>query len=129
MQKKVINPWVWQNERSYSQAIEVSQAVSTLYISGQTAINDKGISSAAEMAVQLEEAMYNLGKVIEEAGYQCKNIVRLNVYTTSVDEFMQSFSVFQAWVARHNIQQATTLIEVKSLFESLKIELEATAVK
>jgi len=45
MEKRVINPWTWQNERSYNQAVEVKNVTGTLYVSGQTAINDKGESS------------------------------------------------------------------------------------
>ena len=37
--------------------------------------------------------------------------------------------MYQGWIAKHGIRQATTLIEVKGLFQSLTIELEATVVK
>ncbi len=53
MEKKIINPWKWQNQRSYVQAVEVKHAESTLYISGQTAINAEGVSSNADMKSQL----------------------------------------------------------------------------
>ncbi|MEH0152879.1 RidA family protein [Limibacter armeniacum] len=129
MARKEINPWKWQDERSYVQAVEVTNAVSTLYVSGQTAINDEGVSSDADMKTQLVEAISNLEKVIKEAGYESKNIVRLNIYTTSTDELMSCFHVFQNWIQSHNIKQASTVLEVKSLFETLKVELEATVVK
>ncbi|RZM22685.1 MAG: RidA family protein, partial [Pedobacter sp.] len=35
----------------------------------------------------------------------------------------------QAWIMKHNIKQATTVLEVNTLFETLKVELEATVVK
>ena len=129
MEKKVINPWKWQDARSYAQAVEVRHASSTLYVSGQTAINDEGVSSTADMKTQLALAIGNLEKVVHQAGYACENIVRLNVYTTSTDELLNHFGLFQAWIAKHNIKQATTVLEVKSLFETLKVELEATVVK
>jgi len=37
MEKQVINPWQWQDKRSYVQAVEVKQAEGTLYCSGQAA--------------------------------------------------------------------------------------------
>lgn len=129
MEKKVINPWKWQNERSYAQAVEVKNAEGTLYVSGQTAIDSNGKSSTDDMKSQLVLAIENLEQVIREAGYECKNIVRLNVYTTSTAELFTCFDVFQDWIAKHGIKQATTLLEVKSLFETLKVELEATVVK
>ena len=129
MEKRTINPWTWQNERSYAQAIEVKNTEGTLYVSGQTAIDAEGISSTADMKTQLIEAIENLEKVIKEAGYECENIVRLNIYTTSTEELFSCFDVFQNWISEHNIKQASTVLEVKSLYETLKVELEATVVK
>ena len=129
MEKRIINPWDWQNERSYVQAIEVIKPEGTLYISGQTAIDADGKSSNGDMRSQLIDTILNLEKVIDEAGYQCHNIVRLNIYTTSSDEFFTSFDIFQAWVKKHGIKQASTVLEVKSLFETLKVELEVTVVR
>ncbi|GAA4313164.1 RidA family protein [Mucilaginibacter gynuensis] len=129
MEKRIINPWEWQDKRSYVQAVEVKNVESTLYISGQTAISADGISSDEDMKSQLIKALQNLEQVISEAGYECKNIVRLNIYTTATHELWPHFNIFQDWIAKHGIQQALTLLEVKSLFETLKVELEATVVK
>jgi len=129
MQKRIINPWQWQDERSYVQAVEVKQPEGTLYVSGQTAINADGKVSTGDMKTQLVQTMQNLEQVISAAGYDCAGIVRLNIYTTSSAELFDCFDIFQAWIAKHGIKQATTLLEVKSLFETLKIELEATVVK
>lgn len=37
--------------------------------------------------------------------------------------------VYAPWLAKHGIKQATTLLEVKGLFATLTVELEATVVK
>jgi len=129
MERKIINPWKWQDQRSYVQAVEVKNVESTLYISGQTAISDDGISSNEDMKSQLIHALKNLEKVISDAGYENKGIVRLNIYTTSTAELWPHFPVFQEWIAKHDIKQSTTMLEVKSLFETLTVELEATVVK
>lgn len=129
MEKRAINPWEWQNQRSYVQAVEVKNPEGTLYVSGQTAINADGISSNENMESQIKLALKNLEQVITEAGYECKGIVRLNIYTTATDELWPHFNLIQDWVAKHGMKQATTLLEVKSLFETLKVELEATVVK
>lgn len=129
MEKRIINPWKWQDSRNYVQAVEVKKAEGTLYISGQTAIDADGKSSAGDMKSQLIQSLQNLEQVISEAGYDCKNIVRLNIYTTSSEELFSCFDVFQDWTVKHGMKQASTLLEVKSLFETLKVELEATVVK
>ncbi|MEC4036896.1 RidA family protein, partial [Myroides odoratimimus] len=63
MIKTTINPWQWQFERNYAQAIEVKNAQSTLYCSGQVAIDQNGISSNADMKTQLLLCIENLEKV------------------------------------------------------------------
>ncbi|RPD45728.1 RidA family protein [Hymenobacter sediminis] len=129
MEKRVINPWQWQQQRGYSQAVEVRQATGTLYCAGQAAVDADGHSSTADMKTQLMQAQQNLEQVISAAGYECQHIVRLTIYTTSSAELFECFEVFQDWVTRHNIQTAATLLEVQGLFETLKVELEATLVK
>ncbi len=129
MEKRIINPWQWQDERSYVQAVEVKNVTSTLYVSGQTAISADGTSSDADMKTQLTLAIQNLEQVITQAGFECGGIVRLNVYTTDTAALWPEFSILQEWILKHNIKQATTLMEVRSLFETLSVELEATVVK
>lgn len=130
MEKQVFNPWKWQDQRSYVQAVEVKNVTGTLYCAGQAAVNADGTSSTADMRTQLLQAIDNLETVIKTAGYDCKNIVRLNIYTTSSAELLPIFfEIFKPWVEKHGMQQAVTLMEVKSLFETLKVELEATVVK
>ena len=71
----------------------------------------------------------NLQEVIKKADYSLEGIVRLNIYTTSTTELMQHFPILQEWLVKHKIKQATTVLEVKGLFENLTVELEATVVK
>lgn len=129
MEKQIINPWKWQDARNYVQAVEVTNAQGTLYISGQTAIDDNGISSNADMRSQLEQTLKNLEKVIFDANYELKNIVRLNIFTTDSTSLFENFDVLQNWIQKNEIKQSSTVLEVKSLFETLQVELEATVVK
>lgn len=129
MKKRIINPWKWQDERSYVQAVEIKNATSTLYCAGQAAVDENGVSSTADMRSQLLQAIANLETLITTAGYECNGIVRLTIYTTSTEELWPHFSVLQDWLTKHQIKQATTLLEVPGLFETLKVELEATVVK
>ncbi|WP_333663715.1 RidA family protein [Chishuiella changwenlii] len=129
MEKNIINPWKWQDARNYVQAVEVKNAEGTLYVSGQTAISDEGISSEEDMRTQLIHTIQNLEKVISEAKYELKNIVRLNIYTTSNPELFENFDIIQDWISKNQIKQASTVMEVHQLFDSLKVELEATVVR
>ena len=130
MEKRIINPWTWQDEISYVQAVEVKNAEGTLYVAGQAAVHADGTSSNADMRTQLGIAIQNLETVISEAGYEPGNIVRLTIYTTSSQEFINNcFDLFKAFVARHGMKQAVTLMQVVALNETLNVELEATVVR
>lgn len=128
MQKKLINPWKWQENRNYEQAIETIAPQKTLYISGQAAIDENGISSNDEMNQQLITSIKNLEKILHEANYPLNSIVKLTVYTVSLEELYPYFHLIQDWIKNNQIKTALTVLEVKGLFETLKIELDATAV-
>lgn len=129
MEKKIINPWNWQEARNYVQAVEIKHANSTLYVSGQCAISDDGVSSTADMRMQIFHTIENLEKVIQSSGYEARHLVRLNIYTTDSTALFENFDVIQDWLTKNNVKQTSTVLEVKTLFETLKVELEATLVK
>ncbi|WP_439488162.1 RidA family protein [Algoriphagus sp.] len=130
MEKRTIDPWKWGEQTNSAQAVEVKNVEGTLYCSGQVAIDENGVPSSADMRCQLIQTVENLEQLISESGYECKNIVRLNVYTTDTNEFFTTcMDVYVPFLTKHGIHQATTLLEVKGLFATLTVELEATVVK
>jgi enamine deaminase RidA (YjgF/YER057c/UK114 family) len=130
MQKRTIDPWKWGEQTNSVQAVEIKNPEGTLYCSGQVAIDDNGIPSSEDMRTQLIQTIKNLEQLIADANYECSGIVRLNVYTTSTKEFFMScMDIYVPFIQKHGIKQATSLIEVKGLFATLNVELEATVVK
>lgn len=130
MEKNITDPWEWGKYTNSVQAVEVKQPQGTLYCSGQVAIDANGQPVVADMKTQLELAIRNLEQLISQAGYEPGGIVRLNVYTTSTQEFFTiCVQTYQTWIAKHGIKQATTMLEVKALFGGLTVELEATVVR
>lgn len=130
MEKITIDPWTWGKNTNSAQAVEVKQPAGTLYCSGQVALDSNGIPSSADMRNQLIQTIGNLEHLIKESGYECKNIVRLNIYTTNTNEFFTTcMDIYVPFLVKNGIQQATTLLEVKGLFATLTVELEATVVK
>ncbi len=130
MEKKSFDPWAWGKNTNSVQAVEVKNVAGTLYCSGQVAIDANGVPSNADMRSQLIQTITNLEQLISESGYACKNIVRLNVYTTSTQDFFTTcMDIYVPFIQKNGIQQATTLLEVKGLFATLTVELEATVVK
>lgn len=130
MEKQTIDPWAWGKNTNSVQAVEVKNVTGTLYCSGQVALDANGIPSSADMRSQLIQTIANLEQLISESGYECGNIVRLNVYTTSTQDFFTTcMDVYVPFLHKHGMQQATTLLEVKGLFATLTVELEATVVR
>lgn len=130
MKKQTFDPWVWGKNTNSVQAVEVRQPEGTLYCSGQVALDENGIPSNENMRSQLIQTIKNLEQLIRESGYECNGIVRLNIYTTSTHEFFSTcMDVYVPFIQKYGIQQATTLLEVKGLFATLTVELEATVVK
>ncbi|MEJ0104183.1 MAG: RidA family protein [Bacteroidota bacterium] len=130
MQKTIINPWQWQYNLGYSQAIEIKHSESTLYCAGQASMNADGVPVAGSMADQIRLSCQNLEEVIDQAGYEPGNIVRLNIYTTSIPLFFEAYEELLSWLRQHKCAPSSTLSQVQNLaFPQLSVELEATVVK
>lgn len=130
MQKTIINPWQWQYNLGYSQAIEIRHSECTLYCAGQAAMSAEGKPVAGSMSEQIKLACQNLNEVIKQANYQPGNIVRLNIYTTSIPLFFEAYGDLVAWMQQHECVPASTLTQVQALaFPELSVEIEATVVK
>jgi len=127
MERRVINPWSWQDNFGFVQANEITGAQKVLYCSGQTSVDENGTPVEGDMASQAVQALDNLEAVLKEAGMDLSNVVRLTIYTTDVDATMASYGVIAPRFAA--IKAAQTLIGVARLFvPQLMIEIEATAV-
>jgi len=130
-QTKLVNPWRWQDDFGFSQAIDVRQAGRVLYCAGQTSVDAAGAPlHAGDMAAQLTQAFDNLETVLKAAGLTLGHVVRLNYYTRDVPAFLQAAGVYGARLQAAGAQPAGTLLGVASLFHpDILVEIEATAVE
>lgn len=130
MQNRTINPWRWQDEMGFSQAVETSGHTRVLRCAGQTSMNGDGVPQhAGDMAAQVRLAMDNLEEVLRAAEMTLANVVRLNVYTTDVEAFFGAMGEIMSRAQAAGIQPAVTLLGVTRLaFPELMVEIEATAV-
>jgi enamine deaminase RidA (YjgF/YER057c/UK114 family) len=130
VEQRNINPWAWQDQFGFSQAVDVSGAQRVLYCAGQTSSDTDGSTlHAGDMRAQAAQALDNLETVLRGAGMSLANVVRLNSYVTDVDLFFaEGAQVVAERTAAAGIQPAATLLGVTRLaFPDLLIELEATA--
>lgn len=131
MQKQLINPWTWQANFGYSQAVAVRHATETLYCAGQTSVDTDGLPvHEGDIGAQIAKALDNVETVLSEAGLGWDNVVRLNMYTTDIDGFLANYGVLSSRLASTESAPSSTLIGVQRLaFPELLVELEATAIR
>lgn len=132
MDRRDINPWSWQDDLGFSQAVEIRNFQSQLICAGQTSIDAEGNPvHVGDMAGQVNEALDNVETVLEQAGYSMSDVVQLNLYTTDVDAFFEVYmgSMIQR-LKDSGCKVPGTLLGVSRLaFPELLIEIEATAAK
>ena len=130
MERRVINPWGWQDEYGFVQANEVSDAQRILYCAGQVSVDADGNPlHPGDMGAQIAQSLDNLETVLDSSGFQMSDVVRLNFYTTDVDRTMEAWSLIKDRLARTGCRQVSTLLGVARLYHpDILIEIEATAV-
>jgi enamine deaminase RidA (YjgF/YER057c/UK114 family) len=113
VERQIINPWRWQDEYGFVQANEVSDAQRVLYCAGQVSVDGEGNPlHPGDMSAQITQSLDNLETVLENAGLQMSDVVRLNFYTTDVDQTMEAWSVIQNRLSQSGCRQASTLLGV-----------------
>ena len=80
------------------------------------------------MAAQLELALDNLEAILSDAEMSFANIIRLNAYTTDVDELFKHFPAINERFGSSDDRYATSVLGVAQLPAHLLVMLEATAV-
>ena len=130
MERRIINPWRWQDEYGFVQANEVSDAQRVLYCAGQVSVDAEGNPlHPGDMGAQIAQCLDNLETVLDGAGFQMSDVVRLNFYTTDIDRTMEAWFVIQNRLQQSGCRQASTALGVARLYHpDILIEIEATAV-
>ena len=131
MERKIINPWTWQDPLGFVQANEISGARRTLLCAGQVPVDADGkLMHAGDMRGQINRVIDNLETVLKAAGFGLADLMRLTIYTTQVDQFLASRGDMNDRLAGAGARYASTLIGVARLARpELLVEIEATAVQ
>jgi enamine deaminase RidA (YjgF/YER057c/UK114 family) len=129
MKRTAVNPWEWSLQLGFNQGEVVEGQTRVLVCAGQTAVDGDGTPQySGDMAAQIALALDNLEAVLADAGMSLANVVRLNMYTTDVDAFLQHAAVLDERTGAAGVMPPGCLIGVSRLaFPELIVELEATA--
>jgi 2-iminobutanoate/2-iminopropanoate deaminase len=131
MEQRIINPWQWQDQLGFVQAHEISGGQRILYCAGQASVDADGRPvHQGDMRAQITQALDNLATVLAAAGLSLANVVRLNYYTTNVEQLFAHWDVVMNRLTQAGCRPGSTLLGVSRLaLPELLVEIEATAVQ
>src|SRR3954468_2525075 len=91
--RTAINPSPWSTNLGFDQAQLIEGHRRQLVCSGQDAVDADGSPQhPADMSAQIEMALDNLEAVLAGADMSLANVVRLNAYTTDLDELFKHWA-------------------------------------
>ena len=131
MERRIVNPWTWQEQFGYVQANEIGGVERVLVCAGLASVDSDGQPlHEGDRGAQVGQALDNLETVLGEAGFTLADVVRLNYFVTDVDAFFEAGEIYGARLAQADCRPASTLLGVSRLaLAPLMVEIEATAVK
>jgi len=129
MQVSFVNPDTVHRPTGYTHVVSVEGPGKILYVSGQIARNQKGeIVGVGDLEAQTRQTFENLSSVLKSMGATLADVVKLNVYTTRLDQINQFRKIRDEYMPTDRLP-ATTLVGVTGLaMKDLLIEIEAIAV-
>ncbi|TKR34206.1 RidA family protein [Luteimonas gilva] len=125
---RYVNPQNLPKPNGYSHAVEVS-AGRTLYVSGQLPLDKDGnLVGNGDFAAQAGQVFANLKTALEASGATFKDVVKLNMFVTDMDQLKALREARDKYIDSRN-PPASTLVEVKRFVkEGAMVEIDAIAV-
>ena len=129
-ERRVINPWNWQQEQGWAWGVDVVGPRRILHTSGQVPTDaDGGVLHPGDLRGQTAAALDNLETVLTDAGYTLADVVRIDYYTPLVDEMMANWDVVSERLLPAGCRAGGALLGVTRLASpDLLIEVQAVAV-
>ena len=109
---------------AYTQAVEITGATRTLFISGQVGVDSKG-NVPEEVAAQAKQAWANLQAQLHAAGMTLDNVVKLTTILTDPGSMAESRRIRTEVMGDR--RPASTLIVAGLANPAWKLEIEAIA--
>ncbi len=131
-ENQAINPGTLSEPIGFAHGV-LSTGSSTLWLAGQCGYDRAGkIVESGDLVGQLDRAMGNIGDVLKEAEMEFANIVQLNFFVTSRDDYAVARREFGRVWKRHCGAHfpAMALFMVAGLFDlDALIEIQGVAVR
>jgi 2-iminobutanoate/2-iminopropanoate deaminase len=105
----------------YSQAVRVGNM---LFVSGQIAIEK---AKEANIVAETLAVMENLGAILQEAGFNYKNIVKTSIFIKDMNQFLQINEAYSRFFDKDFPARET--VEVARLPKDVNVEISCIAIK
>ncbi|MCQ2326425.1 MAG: RidA family protein [Bacteroidales bacterium] len=109
----------------YSQAIQAGNGM--LFISGQIPVNPATGETPEGITAQAEQALKNVGAILEEAGYTFNDVCKTTCLLASMDDFAAMNEVYAKFF--NEPFPARAAFAVVKLPKGVLVEIEAIAYK
>lgn len=129
MRREIINPWKWQEQYGFVHGNKVSDAATTLYVAGQTAVGEDGRNvSPGDMRKQLDQVIENIDTILRQASMDFTHVVRLNIFTVDMPKMLEAHDHMVELLKTRGCRHAGTLVGVTALADpEALVEIEITA--
>ena len=131
MSFKLINPDALGAPSGYSHGVLVDGGGKLLFVAGQIAWDQNQKIVSDDFIEQFDKALANVITVVNTAGGESNNIVRIVVYVTNKHEYLAQIKAVGERYRKHMGKHfpAMVLVQVASLLDdAAKVEIEAMAV-
>lgn len=110
---------------TYSQAIRVNMG-DTVYLSGQIGLDPSTMQMVGGIEAQIQQVFLNLKAVTAASGGDLKDIVKLNVYLTDLDDFAMVNKIMASYF--NQPYPARAAVGVGALPRGALVEMDAIMV-
>lgn len=115
----------WEDTIGYSRAVQIGNV---LEVSGTVAADDKGVVGKGDIGAQTRYIIQKIEKVLQDAGYSLKDVVRTRMFVTDISLWEQVGRAHGEFFK--DIKPVTTMVGISKLIgDDYLIEIEMTAVK
>ncbi|SFJ74334.1 2-iminobutanoate/2-iminopropanoate deaminase [Halobacillus dabanensis] len=109
----------------YSQATDLGNLV---FISGQIPLDPATMEFVSDdIKEQTSQVMENISAILKEAGLSFKNVVKMNIYLDSMENFSIVNEIYASYLSEP--YPARAAVEVSQLPKGAKVEIEAVATR
>ena len=125
---EMLNPTGWPRPKGYSNGITASGRM--VFVAGQIGWNENEEFETDDFADQFKKVLENICAVLQEGGAGPEHLVRLTMYFTSKQEYLDNLKgVGEAYrdVIGRNFPVMAAVQVVALMEDRAKVEIEATA--